>query len=509
MIEAFPTIVAGLKSITGCERISLALLEENGEYAILVALDAPRQELAQGVRIRVADTAAVDDLLAGRPHLTPDLSTEVEYPAERILYAAGYRSRINLPLHINERGIGSLNLGWLELAGYDPSQLQLLGQIANSLALAVERSRLFDAMKHRAEELSALAELSTELRAVQSMDEMIPIFAQKAMEIVDGIAVAIFLVEPSGESLLAPRWYRYDMEPVVSEDLPPLRHRMGEGITGRVALSGEVYITADLQKDPLARILPGEAAAIEDVTSLISLPLRTQKRVVGVMHVGLGEQRAFTNEEVDLLTAIAEMAGNALHRARAHEELEENYLQTVLALANAMDARDAYTGDHSQRLATWAQAVARALACSEEEVQRVYWGALLHDIGKIGVPDEILRKAGPLTDEEWELMKRHPELGAEIVAPVENLVDVAPIIRSHQEKYDGSGYPDGLRGEEIPLGARILAVVDAYGAMTDERVYRKARSPEDAVAELRRCAGTHFDPEIVEVFLDVLESDTD
>jgi len=160
-------------------------------------------------------------------------------------------------------------------------------------------------------------------------------------------------------------------------------------------------------------------------------------------------------------------------------------------------------------LATWAQAVARALACSEEEVQRVYWGALLHDIGKIGVPDEILRKAGPLTDEEWELMKRHPELGAEIVAPVENLVDVAPIIRSHQEKYDGSGYPDGLRGEEIPLGARILAVVDAYGAMTDERVYRKARSPEDAVAELRRCAGTHFDPEIVEVFLDVLESDTD
>ncbi len=139
----------------------------------------------------------------------------------------------------------------------------------------------------------------------------------------------------------------------------------------------------------------------------------------------------------------------------------------------------------------------------------MYWGALLHDIGKIGVPDEILRKAGPLTDEEWELMKRHPELGAEIVAPVKKLVDVAPIIRSHQEKFDGSGYPDGLRGEEIPLGARILAVVDAYGAMTDERVYRKARSHEEALAELRRCAKTHFDPEVVDAFLAVLEVDAD
>jgi putative nucleotidyltransferase with HDIG domain len=230
------------------------------------------------------------------------------------------------------------------------------------------------------------------------------------------------------------------------------------------------------------------------------------QRVIGVLDVQSRQVANFDDHDVKILQILADQLAIALENARLYQELEEAYLQAVLSLANAMEVRDSYTGGHSQRLAQWAGAVARQLGCSEEEIQAVHWAALLHDIGKIGVPDAILKKPGELTDEEWEVMKQHPELGAQIVAPVKNLKQVAPLIRYHQEEYIGTGYPYGLRKEEIPLGARILAVVDAYSAITDERVYRKGRSHAEALAEMQRCAGTQFDPQVVKAFLQVIQA---
>ena len=138
-----------------------------------------------------------------------------------------------------------------------------------------------------------------------------------------------------------------------------------------------------------------------------------------------------------------------------------------------MDARDTYTSNHSQRLAFMSEMVCRELNCEEDLIQDIRWAALLHDIGKIGVPDEILRKPERLNHDEWKVMMRHPEIGARIVAPVKKLANVAPLIRSHQEHYDGTGYPDGLKGEDIPFGARLLAIADAYSAMIDQRVLQK------------------------------------
>jgi HD-GYP domain-containing protein (c-di-GMP phosphodiesterase class II) len=142
---------------------------------------------------------------------------------------------------------------------------------------------------------------------------------------------------------------------------------------------------------------------------------------------------------------------------------------------------------------------------SEEEIKAIHWAALLHDLGKIGVPDGILLKAGALTEEEWVIMKKHPEIGARIVAPVKKLANVSPIIRAHQERYDGTGYPDGLKGEQIPFGARLLAIADAYGAMTDDRIYRKTRKAPDALEELVRFKGTQFDPALVDRFITILK----
>jgi putative nucleotidyltransferase with HDIG domain len=153
-------------------------------------------------------------------------------------------------------------------------------------------------------------------------------------------------------------------------------------------------------------------------------------------------------------------------------------------------------------------AVGRELGLGEAQIQSIHWAAILHDIGKIGVPDEILRKPGSLSSQEMDAMRLHPKIGADIVAPIKKMADVAPIIIAHHEKFDGNGYPNGLKGDQIPLEARILAVVDSYIAMTDERLYRKARNHEQAIAELRKWSGSQFDPRVVEVLLKVIGNGT-
>jgi HD-GYP domain-containing protein (c-di-GMP phosphodiesterase class II) len=184
-----------------------------------------------------------------------------------------------------------------------------------------------------------------------------------------------------------------------------------------------------------------------------------------------------------------------------HHNLEEAYIQTVLFLARAMEGRDAYTEGHGERLAALADRLARALDLPEEEVKNIRCAALLRDVGKIVAPDGVLRKPGPLTDQEWAIMRRHPVVGEEILRPVERMRGVAEIVRHHHEKWDGTGYPDGLREDMIPLGARILAVAVAYSAIIGARPYKAPKTPTEAESELTRCAGTQFDPRVVEAFM--------
>jgi putative nucleotidyltransferase with HDIG domain len=186
------------------------------------------------------------------------------------------------------------------------------------------------------------------------------------------------------------------------------------------------------------------------------------------------------------------------------ENLPEVWMQFLINLSRYIDSRVSFNGRHSAQVAYWGKATARKLAYAETDERSIFFAALLHDVGKIGVPDEILIKAGPLSAEEWTMMRLHPIVGANIVRSLKPIAHIAPLINAHQERYDGSGYPCGLKGDEIPLGARILAVVDAYEAMTNDRVYRKARSSEEATQELKHNGGTHFDPNVVDAFLQVV-----
>jgi response regulator RpfG family c-di-GMP phosphodiesterase len=184
----------------------------------------------------------------------------------------------------------------------------------------------------------------------------------------------------------------------------------------------------------------------------------------------------------------------------AYGELKDTYRATLEALGSALDTRDVGTESHSRRVHGYSLATAREYGVLDELLTDLAHGVLLHDIGKIGIPDAILLKPGPLTPDEWAIMRRHPEIGKSLMERIPFLRGAVPIVYHHHERWDGSGYPLGLKGEEIPLGARIFAVVDAFDAMTSDRPYSKAISFEAAKAEIRRCAGSHFDPAVVEAF---------
>jgi response regulator RpfG family c-di-GMP phosphodiesterase len=212
--------------------------------------------------------------------------------------------------------------------------------------------------------------------------------------------------------------------------------------------------------------------------------------------------------KMDALLHTLEKATTHRNLVRENRRLQENSLNVLRAMVNVLEHRDAYTAGHSRRVTEIAVATAEVFSLSEEEREVLSLAGPIHDLGKIGIEDNILRKPGKLDEDEYDIIKSHPEKGKLIIEPLHFLRETIPIILHHHERHDGSGYPGGLAGEEIPLGARIMSVADAFDAMTSSRAYRAARSSKEAFDELARCRGTQFDPEIVDLFLDMARSGT-
>ena len=221
--------------------------------------------------------------------------------------------------------------------------------------------------------------------------------------------------------------------------------------------------------------------------------------------VALVERDGFGDRELGLLGGLAQQAKLAIANASSYEGLERTFVSTVEALANALEANDEYTSKHARWIKDLSLRVGRELGLDERALKRLELGALLHDIGKIGIPSDVLSKPGRLTAAERKLVQTHPELGERIIAPIDRLQEVRPIVRHCHERWDGHGYPDRISGEEIPLESRIIFVCDAYHAMTTDRPYRHRLSHSEAVRRLAEGAGSQFDPNVVEVALRVLE----
>jgi putative nucleotidyltransferase with HDIG domain len=265
------------------------------------------------------------------------------------------------------------------------------------------------------------------------------------------------------------------------------------GVNGRVARSGRAAMVNDtrLDSDYLTR------NPRTDPGSELSLPISVAGSIWGVMNLEQEQPGAFAEEDLLLAHVVASQVGAAIHRCQLVSELEGAFLTTVGVLADAVELQDAYTADHANEVADLAAAVGARLGIGGAELDRLRYGALLHDVGKIGIPGEILRKPGPLTADERERMDEHTAIGARMLERIPFLAPVAPLVRSAHERFDGGGYPDGLAGEQIPRGAMIIATCDAFHAMTSTRTYRQAIDDDAAIRELEANAGTQFDPLVV------------
>jgi HD-GYP domain-containing protein (c-di-GMP phosphodiesterase class II) len=202
-----------------------------------------------------------------------------------------------------------------------------------------------------------------------------------------------------------------------------------------------------------------------------------------------------------LAKGIADMASLALGNAQRYADMEKAFMETVEVMANALEAKDSYTHGHARQVAQMAMTLGAEMGLDDDEQRMLELAGVFHDIGKIGVSESIINKPGALDDAEWAEIRKHPDIGAQIMAPVEFLQPIRPLIRASHERWDGDGYPDGLHGEEIPLGARIVAVCDAWHAMTSDRAYRMALPTEEALRRLREASGSQFDPGVVDAFL--------
>ncbi|MGZ4200229.1 MAG: HD domain-containing phosphohydrolase, partial [Thermoleophilia bacterium] len=273
---------------------------------------------------------------------------------------------------------------------------------------------------------------------------------------------------------------------------------------GRLAIESRRAVTVRSLDDPRLSDIERHEMRRFGQHSSISLPLIARDKVIGLIDLLDHGEREFTDEEVAIAEAGAHLVALALERAQLYEEVKSLHLANLRALSSALSAKDYYTLGHAGRVAAYTVMLARELGWPDDRLDELQNVAFCHDIGKIGVSDRVLLKAGPLTSEEWELVRQHPGISAEIVRPLFDEELVAGV-RHHHERFDGGGYPDGLGGVEIPLVARAMCVVDCYDAMSCERPYRRALSYRQCLAELRRCAGTQFDPEIVAAFLRALQ----
>ncbi len=276
---------------------------------------------------------------------------------------------------------------------------------------------------------------------------------------------------------------------------------VGKGISGSVIVSGKAEIVNDVGND--TRHVPGAVR----IRALMCAPLRLKDRVMGVINMGRSGEGSFTAEELKLLSAITLQTAAAIENARLYDTLKETFLTSVYTLAETIEMRDPYTGGHTKRVMEYSLAIGRALALDEEEQERLRLAAALHDVGKIGVRDSVLLKTDKLTEEEFGEIRKHPQHGENILKYIKYFGPVIPGVKQHHERYDGRGYPDGLKGDEIDLIARIIAVGDSYDAMTTDRPYRRGLEQAVALEEIRRCSGAQFDPVVVAAFLGLWEGD--
>ena len=377
----------------------------------------------------------------------------------------------------------------------DPTKLEFLSQI-------YKRKDDADLLASAQKYLTTLHKVSDLLSRASSVEALFDSILSAILEVSGGDRAAILMRPADGSGTE----HQVDMVAVRTKD---------GGATGAVTLSRTV-VNDVLEKgisaytdDALAdeRYVGGESIVKQRIRSVMCAPMRTTDAILGVLYVDSQAAREFSEAELELLAAVGNQAGIALHRARLMAEVERLFLDVMKAIASIIDAKDGYTHKHSERVAAFGVRLAHHLGFDADRRAVVELSGLLHDVGKIGVPDAILNKPGKLTDSEFKQMRLHPLHGARILSNIQSqkVVSLLPGVKYHHERWDGQGYPEGLAGEEIPLLGRLLGVADFLDALTSDRSYRQGLPLEEALQMVKDLAGKAFDPVVVRAAVELHE----
>jgi diguanylate cyclase (GGDEF)-like protein len=440
--------------------------------------------VGRGVTGRVAET--------GEP-LRIDDAASYEF-AEQIAGTADIaESLLAVPLTFGSRVIGVIVISKLGLNQFDEDDLRVLEVLAGHASVALENARLYEAQRREAESATALLEFARDVAAAKGIAEVAERVVERSAGILSSPSASLWLQDASSGDLVRLAAHPDASETVVREVVVPAEH-LGPWV-GRT----EPYFIG-------AADYAAIASPPENTDGRFAIAPFTVDGRWGVIAAAIPQKSVFADRELELLGGLAQQTKLALQSAASYETLERTFVSTIEALANALEANDEYTSTHARWITDLALKVGVELGLEPKQLKGLELGALFHDIGKIGIPSAILLKPGPLTPEERAVVETHPLLGERILEPIAQLADVGRIVRSCHERFDGTGYPDHLAGDRIPIESRIIFVCDAFHAMTTDRPYRRALSVEVARARLREGAGWQFDPLVVQTCLRVLET---
>jgi HD-GYP domain-containing protein (c-di-GMP phosphodiesterase class II) len=411
------------------------------------------------------------------------------------------RSWLGVPLVAKDEILGLINLNKKEPNYYNERDAEFAASFANHAAIAIENAWLFEETRHRVKRLAALREIDMAITASLDLRVTLRVLLDQVILTLEVDAADVLLLNQLTQTLeyTARRGFH-------TGSLRKTSIRLGEGFAGRAALERRIISFPDLNEiraeEASHSHLPGEA-----FSAYFAVPLLAKGQVKGVLEVFHRSPLSPDPEWHEFLETLAGQAAIAIDNAVLFNDLQRSNTELILAYdttlegwARALELRDKETIGHTQRVTEMTLLLAKAMKMTEAELVHVRRGALLHDIGKMGIPDSILLKPGPLTDEEWAIMRRHPLYAYEMLSPITYLRPALAIPYCHHERWDGGGYPRALLGDEIPLAARMFTVADVWDALRSDRPYRPAMSNQEALSHITAQSGTHFDPEVVRVF---------
>ncbi len=495
--EMLPIILDQLLDLLDAEGTALALCDRDAGD-VVVELGRGNLAHSTGFRVPAGEGITGTIIASAQPYLTNDVQGEPRLFGRELVKAI--HAVAGAPLIVQGNTFGVLWFSRQTEIGRD--ELRLLVAVADIAASAIHRSTLHEQTERRAQYLAALHAIDRAISSSLDLKLTLGIVLDQAQSQLHVDAAAVLLMSQYAQTLeyAVGRGFRH-------KAIEGARVRLGEGHAGRAALERRTVGTPLLPEAERALLRPDQLLG-EAFVAWYAAPLLVKGHVVGVLEVFHRAPLSPDPEWLDFLETLAGQAAIAVDNSalfdnlqRSNIELRQAYDATIEGWSRALDLRDRETEGHTQRVTRMTERLAQAMGLDDAELVQVRRGALLHDMGKVGVPDSVLLKPGTLTDDEWVIMKQHPAFAYRMLSPIVYLKPALDIPYCHHEKWDGTGYPRGLKGGQIPLAARLFAVVDVYDALRSDRPYRAAWPEEKVREHIRSLAGAHFDPQVVEMFL--------